>query len=109
MEEQQSRFVVSNSPERSESNFDIDETESWLVQQENLRKEQEENRKKLERMAQSLVLPPAEDDNQVDEEIRILREELHKSYSALKRDLSKSLPDSIMFSGQSSPNNTSAL
>jgi len=58
-----------------------------------------------------LVPPPVavddalvNDDALIDEELRQMREDFNKTFSALKSDLSKSLPDSIMFSGQSSPN-----
>jgi Skp family chaperone for outer membrane proteins len=107
VEQQPSQFVLSNSPARSESDniFDIDETDNFLRQQENLRKEEEENKKKLTRMTQSLVLGSAESEAQVDEEIRRLQEEFNESYSELSRNLSKSVPDSLLFSGQSSPIN----
>ena len=107
MEQQQSPFVLANSPAHSESDniFDIDETDNWLTQQENLRREEVENKKKLTRMTQSLVLGSAESEAQVDEEIRRLQEELNESYSELSRNLSKSVPDSLLFSVQSSPIN----
>jgi len=73
-QQQQSPFVLTNSPERSESdnNFDIEETENWLLEQENLRKQQKENREKLARMTEALLLGSAEDEAQIDEEIQQL-------------------------------------
>ncbi len=62
-------------------------------------------------MVKELVPPPVavddalvNDDALIDEELRQMREDFNKTFCALKSDLSKSLPDSIMFSGQSSPN-----
>jgi hypothetical protein len=67
-----------------------------------LRKEQEENQKKLKSMTAALVLDPGVSEAQVDEEISRLRDE---SYKELSKTLSKSVPDSLLFSGQSSPVN----
>ncbi len=95
---QQSPFVLTDLPDRSESDdaFDIEETENFLAEQANLRKEQEENQKKLKSMTKALVLDPAENEAQIDEEI---------SRKELSKNLSSSVPDSLLFSGQSSPVN----
>ena len=70
-----------------------------------MRKEQEENQKKLKSMTAALVLDPGVSEAQVDEEISRLRDEFNESYKELSKTLSKSVPDSLLFSGQSSPVN----
>jgi len=102
-QQNQSPFVLSNSPESSEAdyNFDIEETETWMQEQANLRKQQEENRKKLARMTEALG--SAEEEAQIDEEIQRLRQEFNATYSELSRNLSNSVPDSLLFSGRPSP------
>ncbi len=56
-------------------------------------------------MTAALVLDPGVSEAQVDEEISRLRDEFNESYKELSKTLSKSVPDSLLFSGQSSPVN----
>ena len=108
MEQQLPYFVITDATP-TDSEFDIDEQDRFLEEQANLAKEKEEQQKTFARMVKELVLPPVEEDALVDEEIRRLRDDFNESFHALKRDLSKSVPNSLLFSGQSSPNTVTSV
>ena len=99
-----------------------------------LAQEKEEQQKTLKRLTKALVPPVGDEDDideesyqidideteramedlaqevaaqnyaQIDEELRIMREDLNKSFNDLKREFAKPLPASVMSSARSSPN-----
>ncbi len=108
MEQQLPYFVITDATP-TDSEFDIDEQDRFLEEQATFQKEKEEQQKTFARMVKELVPPPIEDDALVDEEICRLREDFNESFHALKRDLSKSVPNSLLLSGQSSPNTVTSV
>ena len=86
--------------------IDIEETERAM---EELAKEVAEQNKPKERLLTKALVPSVGDD-EIDEELRRMREELSQSYNDLERELTKPLPASLMYSARSSPNiNTSTV
>jgi predicted nucleic acid-binding Zn-ribbon protein len=104
-DQQLPRYVVTDSPDGSESSFDVNSVEEEM---EKMKKERLELEKRLKALGKNLLSgsPKDEEEDEDMEAIRQKRQDFDMTYNNLKRDLAKSLPASVESSFQSSPNLT---